>query len=311
MTRIKRCHLLLPLFACLALAGGCSPGVKGTRGELGHMRVAWAYGLIPCLFGCNAEGTLALGSEARLNIRKPESIEGLTASSPDGSLDVELSGEVVTITALRMGEGVLEFYRAGELFDRFRWEVSAAQELEMPPLRLVEATDAAVKVDLRSDGVTLLGRGGLEVVPTPENDAVFTTGLNPTSAPLVDLLAASLTNVLVVQAREPGEGILELNAAGGARFTRPVRVVAEMEVDEVQVEVVDSYREEGEGNAQIQATAFVEGEELLTAPCMWTASEGAVIESESRTSEARVSGNGRHTVTCTIGATSASADLQL
>ncbi len=299
------------LLLSLTTLTGCVQFKDGTRGELGHVRLSWADGVLTCLLGCDAHGTLALGATAHLQVRKPSSTEGLTASSPDDSLRVDLGTEGnLTVTALREGEGILEFYRDGELFDRFRWEVRAVQEVSVPPLRLVESSGTSVAVGISNDGTRLVGRGALELNPEATDESVAAASLTDPADALASIFAGANSEHLSIEGRAPGETMLEMEAVGGASFALPVRVFAETEVDAIELEV--SYTDsEGGRTGIVSATAFVGELPLLTAPCAWSASEGARLDGAARSGRVEVAGEGEHTVTCTLGGISASTAVRL
>ncbi len=109
----------------LLVVSACSIGTNPSRGELDNVGLSWQDGL-GCLFGCDANGTIALGAAARFGVEDHEREPDLSVASPDGSALVTYNASTgtVVVTALEVGEIVVEFYRDGGLYDRVRGYVS-------------------------------------------------------------------------------------------------------------------------------------------------------------------------------------------
>lgn len=318
MVRIRRFSLTSPALTLLVALAGCSIGTNPSQGELGNVGLSWSDGL-SCLLGCNARGSIALGATARLQVQDVADAtrSRMTASSPDGSLVVEYDPEgSVAVTGARVGEGILEFYLDGALYDRFRWEIAPVSEVELQQeLYVAVGTQGVHPLDTRdARGTDLKGRGALTSTVAPEHSEFFAGGVNPPSEGVGGAIVAAFAGANYEQvwfnAFAPGEGLIQVEAEGGASFEIPVRVVADEAIDSIELDVY-YYERDGSRAAGVDASASAGGNAIVTAPCSWTVTEGARLDTVDRSESADVIGDGPHTVTCTIGTTSASIDVRL
>ncbi len=301
----------------LLVVSACSIGTDPSRGELDNVGLSWQDGL-GCLFGCDANGTIALGAAARFGVEDHEREPDLSVASPDGSALVtyDAGTGTVVVTALEAGEVVVEFLRDGGVYDRFRWPAAPIADLELRQALVLPVGASGVHgMTVRSaGGTTLRGRGALESSVDPAFSEIFDGGVNPTpdlGSAIADAFTGSNHEQVWFQAHAPGEGTIVVDADGGARFEIPVVVVADADIDAIELDV-DVFDSDGAREARVVAAARSAGRELVEAPCTWSFSDGAPVGSAlDRSASASLRGTGTHEVTCTIGTTTATARVAL
>lgn len=294
-----------------AMAAACGPD-EDTTGELGRAEFAWDDGVLGCLFGCDAAEPMVEGGFARLRVTNASDLPEYTVAVDDGAL-VDASGTtVITLEGGAAGSGkVLLEGIDGELVDRFKIDVAAVERIEVSAddlyrdrLTIINGYGVQVGLDLRGEGESLKGYGGLEYE--------LTGGISESEITLVSALADAIVGVLVgsnneyarIDATAIGSGEVRATALSGAELVIPIQVITEADLTGVELEQTDPLIVDGEDPSFIDAR-FVAGAEIAQGgACQWSIdpADGPIAATfSSKSASLSATGAGSATLRCAIG----------
>lgn len=301
-------------------------GTRPSRGEEGEVEVAWASGVLGCIFGCNADEPMVAGGRAYLMVTNDEELPAFTVESDTPSLmsatraDEESSTVILEASGSGRAKVVFRDAGSGEVFDRFLIYIHDVDRIELQDdelfrdaFTLMVGGDATIYFDLRdTKDHYLQGIGGL----TYELSGAITedqlTLVDAIAEALVDILAGSNNESVAIEALGVGEGAVVASAPSGASRTIPVRVVDAAAITRVEVFGESEPAKVGSPYS-LNADAFAGDEEVRSPECAWSIvpADGDVELRPGRsTATLEAAAPTSATVTCTIGGVSGSLEVE-
>ncbi|MCA9638284.1 MAG: hypothetical protein KC420_19780, partial [Myxococcales bacterium] len=238
------------LAGLVTLSAGCGLADLGTApsvGEEGEVELAWAGGVLGCLFGCDAADPMVAGGRAYLSVVNDDDLPAFTVESEDPAVvSAAAEGGSIVLDAAGPGEARIVFRDAqrGEVFDRFTIKVRDVAAIELSDdfhgdeeeLAVMVGGDARIHLDLRDAADHhLQGIGGVSYTLSDE--------LSEEEVNLIEAIAEAIAGIfgglnnegVAVEAIAVGSGSILVEAPSGAARTIPVRVVDAAAITRVEL----------------------------------------------------------------------------
>ncbi|MEZ4381026.1 MAG: hypothetical protein R3A79_06740 [Nannocystaceae bacterium] len=325
MRGLARPLALAGLLAASTLSAGCL-GTRPSRGEEGVVELAWAGGVLGCIFGCDADAPMVADGRAYLTVVNADELPDFTVESdaPEvmSATRADPESSTVVLESSAAGRAKVLFRRAssGEVFDRFLIYVHDVDRVELDQddlyaeaFTIMVGGESTIYFDLRdTKDHDLQGIGGVTYSLSGQITADELDLFDAIGQALVGALLGSNHESVAIEALGVGSGEILVEAASGAALAVPVTVVDEAAVTRVEVSGEEDPPVVGV-TYSVHADAFAGAEEVRSPACAWTLDppDGAVeVRSATRSAISVVSEvPASAAVTCTIGGVSGRYDV--